>query len=91
MKFFDESSDPCITNNLIDCVTSNTSGFFPQIESSNIIKKGGLASFNIFNLNLNNLLTKKRGNVSLRDIDNKSLTNVWSTGKRLYTSNEYDK
>ena len=91
MSFFTNSSDLFNPNGLIDCVTSNASRFFSQIEGSSIIKKGGLASFNIFNLQSNTLLEKERDNVSLIDIDNKSLTNVWSFGKRLYTSNEYDK
>ena len=87
MNLFTKSSDQFNINNLIDCVTSNASRFFPQIESSTVIEKGGVASFNIFNLQSNNLLIKDRDNVNLIDIDNKSLTNVWSFGKRVYISN----
>ena len=66
---------------ILDSVTSNTSDFFSEISSSGIIEKGSLASFNIFDINSKRLLWKDEDCPTLADLDNQSLTAVWSSGE----------
>ena len=66
---------------MLDSVTSNTSDFFAQASLSGIIKKDSLASFNIFDINSKRLLWKDENHPTLTDLDNESLTAVWSSGE----------
>jgi len=66
---------------IIDSVTSNTSDFFAETSSFGIIEKGSLASFNIFDINSKRLLWKDENYPTLADLDNESLTAVWSSGE----------
>ena len=66
---------------ILQSVTSNTSDFFAETSSSGIIKKGSSASFNIFDINSKRLLCKDENYPTLADLDNKSLTAVWSSGE----------
>ena len=69
-------------NKIIDCVTINTSDIFIKSSNSEYIKKGALASFNIFDYSINNFFIKKDSH-NLCNLDNQSLSNVWSAGKHV--------
>ena len=66
---------------ILNSVTSNTSEFFAKTLPSGIIEKNSLASFNIFDINLKRLLWNNQNYPSLADLDNQSLTAVWSSGE----------
>ena len=66
---------------ILNSVTSNTSDFFAETSSSGIIEKNSLASFNIFDINTKRLLWKDEYHPTLTDLDNESLTAVWSSGE----------
>ena len=67
-------------NNILNCVTKNTSNLFQNFTSTSVIKKGNKASFNIFDYTSNQLLINKNKSPQLRDLDKQSLTHVWSAG-----------
>ncbi len=71
-----------LENKIIDCVTINTSYIFSRSNYSGCIKKGELASFNIFNYSLRNFSIKNDTH-ELCNLDNQSLSNVWSAGKQI--------
>ena len=66
---------------ILNSVTSNTSVFFSENSLSSIIEKDSLASFNIFDINSKRLLWKDKDYPTLADLDNESLTAVWSFGE----------
>ena len=66
---------------MLNSVTSNTSDFFEETASSGAIEKDSLASFNVFDINSKRLLLKDENNPTLADLDNESLTAVWSSGE----------
>ena len=66
---------------ILNSVTSNTSDFFAETSSSGIIEKNSLASFNIFDINSKRLLWRDENYPTLADLDNESLTAVWSSGE----------
>ena len=69
-------------NKIIDCVTTNTTDLFSKSAYSGCIKKDALASFNIFDYSINNFFIKN-DSYNLSNLDNQSLTNVWSSGKQI--------
>ena len=69
-------------NNILNCVTKNTSNLFQNFISTGVLKKGNKASFNIFDYTSNQLLTNKTKPPQLRNLDKQSLTHVWSAGKQ---------
>ena len=66
---------------ILNSITSHTSDFFAETSSSGIIEKNSLASFNIFDINSKRLLCKDENYPTLADLDNESLTAVWSSGE----------
>ena len=66
---------------ILNSVTSNTSDFFTETSSSGVIQKDSLASFNIFDINSKRLLWRDENYPTLADLDNQSLTAVWSSGE----------
>ena len=56
-------------NNILNCVTKNTSNLFQNFITSGVIKKGNKASFNIFDYTSNQLLIKKTNAPQLRNVD----------------------
>tara|TARA_B100001057_G_scaffold495499_1_gene594658 strand:- start:686 stop:1759 length:1074 start_codon:yes stop_codon:yes gene_type:complete len=69
-------------NMIIDCVTINTSDIFQKSNNSGLIKKGLIASFNIFDYSVNNFFIKD-DSYNICNLDNQSLSNVWSAGKQI--------
>ena len=69
-------------NNILNCVTKNTSDLFYNFISTGVIKKGNKASFNIFDYTSNQLLINKTNPPYLRNLDKQSLTHVWSAGEQ---------
>jgi hypothetical protein len=69
-------------NNVLNCVTKNTSNLFQNFLSTDVIKKGNKASFNIFDYTSNQLLKNKNKSPQLRNLDKQSLTHVWSAGEQ---------
>jgi hypothetical protein len=69
-------------NNILNCVTKNTSNLFQNFITSGVIKKGNKASFNIFDYTSNQLLMNKSNSPHLRNLDKQSLTHVWSAGEQ---------
>ena len=69
-------------NNILNCVTKNTSDLFYNFISTCVIKKGNKASFNIFDYTSNQLLINKTNPPYLRNLDKQSLTHVWSAGEQ---------
>ena len=59
-----------------------------EISNTATIRKGGLASFNLFNYNINRFLVENLKRPLIYDIDNSCLTNVWSSGIRVDTGYE---
>lgn len=76
------------TYKITNCVTTNASSFFIEISNSSKIRKGNLASFNLFKYNSNKFLAEDSNKPSMCDLDNSSLTNVWSSGIRIDTDYE---
>ena len=66
---------------ILNSVTSNTSVFFAEASSSSVIEKDSLASFNIFDISSKRFLWKNESYPTLADLDNESLTAVWSSGE----------
>ena len=66
---------------ILNSVTSNTSDFFEETSSSGAIEKDSLASFNVFDIDSKRLLLKDENYPTLADLDNESLTAVWSSGE----------
>ena len=66
---------------ILNSVTSNASDFFVPTSLSGIIERNSLASFNIFDINSKRLLWKDENYPTLVDLDNESLTAVWSSGE----------
>ena len=50
---FNSSDESFDSYKITDCVSANTSGFFMEMSNTATIRKGGLASFNLFNYNIN--------------------------------------
>ena len=73
---------------IIKSFTSYSSHFFHEDPISTTISKGGLASFNIFDIQEKRLLLKNDFFPQLSDLDNASLTNVWSSGEAINIDNE---
>jgi len=74
--------------NIIESFTSYPSHLFQEDSLSTSISNGGLASFNIFDIQKKRLLPKKNFFPLLSDLDNTSLTNVWSFGEAINIKNE---
>ena len=70
-------------NQIINCVTKNTSNLFSNFISTDSIKKGNKASFNLFDYTINQLLKDKSSSPKLSSLDKQSLTHVWSAGEQL--------
>ena len=75
-------------HSIINSVTSDTSQFFNETSVSESIDKGSLASFNLFNIRSKRLLVNDNYFPLLSDLDNTSLTNVWSSGEAITIGNE---
>ena len=69
-------------NLIINCVTVNAFDIFHRSNYSGLIKKGALASFNIFDYSINNFFIKNDSH-KIYHLDNQSLSNVWSAGKQI--------
>ena len=69
-------------NKIINCVTENTSNLFSNFIPTGSIKKGNMASFNLFDFTSNQLLKIKNCNPKLSVLDKQSLTHVWSAGEQ---------
>jgi hypothetical protein len=69
-------------NNIIDCITENTSNLFSNFIPTGSIKRGNMASFNLFDFTSNQLLKNKNCNPKLSVLDKQSLTHVWSAGEQ---------
>ena len=74
--------------NIIKSFTSYSSHLFQEASLSTSISNGGLASFNIFDIQKKRLLSKNNFSPLLSDLDNISLTNVWSSGEAVNIKNE---
>ncbi len=81
VNLFIKKEIPFDDRKILNSVTSNTSNFFAETSSSGIIEKNSLASFNIFDINTKRLLCDDENYPSLADLDNESLTAVWSSGE----------
>ena len=79
--FFFEYGETFNKSNIINSVTSYTSQFFLTNSLSGSIQNGALASFNLFDIQSRRLLLKDDCYPLLCDLDNASLTNVWSAGE----------
>jgi hypothetical protein len=69
-------------NNILNCVSKNTSNLFQNFISAGVLKKGNKASFNIFDYTSNQLLINKNKPPQLRNLDKQSLIHVWSAGEQ---------
>ena len=74
--------------NIIKSFTSYSSHFFQEASLSNSISNGSLASFNIYDIQKKRLLLKNNFYPQLSDLDNTSLTNVWSSGEAIDIKDE---
>ena len=81
IEFFSYNKIAFDDRKILNSVTSNTSDFFVDTSLSGIIEKESLASFNIFDINSKRLLWKNENFPTLADLDNESLTAVWSSGE----------
>ena len=81
INMFSENQCAFDDRKILNSVTSNTSDFFTETSSSGIIEKDSLASFNIFDINSKRLLWRDENYPTLADLDNQSLTAVWSSGE----------
>ena len=81
VNLFIKKEIPFDDRKILNSVTSNTSNFFAETSSSGIIEKNSLASFNIFDISTKRLLCDDENYPSLADLDNESLTAVWSSGE----------
>ena len=75
-------------HNIIESFTSYSSHFFEEASLSTSISNGGLASFNIYDIQKKRLLLKNNFFPQLSDLDNTSLTNVWSSGEAINFKDE---
>ncbi len=81
INLFSENQSNFDDRKILNSVTSNTLDFFTEASSSGVIEKDGLASFNIFDINSKRLLWRDENYPTLADLDNESLTAVWSSGE----------
>ena len=81
IEFFSYNKIAFDDRKILNSVTSNTSDFFVDTSLSGIIEKQSLASFNVFDINSKRLLWKDENFPTLADLDNESLTAVWSSGE----------
>ena len=81
INLFSENQSNFDDRKILNSVTSNTLDFFTETSSSGVIEKDGLASFNIFDINAKRLLWRDENYPTLADLDNESLTAVWSSGE----------
>ena len=81
VNLFSENQNTFDDKKILNSVTSNTLDFFSETSSSGIIEKDGLASFNIFDINSKRFLYRDENYPTLADLDNESLTAVWSSGE----------
>ena len=81
INLFSENQNNFDDRKILNSVTSNTLDFFTETLSSGIIEKDSLASFNIFDINSKRLLWRDENYPTLADLDNESLTAVWSSGE----------
>ena len=73
---------------ILDCITTNTVSFFEDLSQREILKKDSLASFNVYNYHKEKFLIKHSSKPILVNLDNKSLTNVWSLGQIMDIKND---
>ena len=81
INFFFNNKTTFDDRKILNSVTSNTSDFFADTLLSGIIERDSLASFNIFDIDSKRLLWKDENFPTLADLDNESLTAVWSSGE----------
>ena len=81
VNLFSENQNTFDDRKILNSVTSNTLDFFSETSSSGIIEKDSLASFNIFDINSKRFLWRDENYPALADLDNESLTAVWSSGE----------
>ena len=81
IEFFSYNKIAFDDRKILNSVTSNTSDFFVDTSLSGIIQKESLASFNVFDIDSKRLLWKDENFPTLADLDNESLTAVWSSGE----------
>ena len=81
INLFSENQKTFDERKILNSVTSNTLDFFAETSSSGIIDKNSLASFNIFDIKSKRLLWRDESYPTLADLDNESLTAVWSSGE----------
>ena len=81
VTLFSENQNTFDDRKILNSVTSNTLDFFSETSSSVIIEKDSLASFNIFDINAKRFLWRDKNYPTLADLDNESLTAVWSSGE----------
>ena len=81
ISLFSENQNNFDDRKILNSITSNTLDFFTETSSSGIIEKDSLASFNIFDINSKRLLWRDENYPTLADLDNESLTAVWSSGE----------
>jgi len=74
--------------NIMKSFTSYSYHFSKEASLSTSISNGGLASFNIFDIQKKRLLFKNNFFPQLSDLDNTSLTNVWSSGEAIDIKDE---
>ena len=81
VNLFSENQNNFDDRKILNSVTSNTLDFFTETLSSGIIEKDSIASFNVFDINSKRLLWSDENYPTLADLDNESLTAVWSSGE----------
>lgn len=83
-----DSGDSFDGYKIINSVTSYASQYFIETSRSENIEHGSLASFNLFNIQSKRLLPEEEGLPLLGELDNTSLTAVWSSGEAIKIKNE---
>ena len=74
--------------NIMKSFTSYSYHFSKEASLSTSISNGGLASFNIYDIQKKRLLLKDNFFPQLSDFDNTSLTSVWSSGEAIDIKDE---
>ena len=85
LKFISRLNTGDINNyesKIIHSITTNTSDIFSRKNDTGCIKKDLIASFNIFDYSINNFSVQNDSH-KLCNLDNQSLSNVWSAGKQV--------
>lgn len=73
---------------LINCITLNSVALFNKYSNSGSIDIGNQASFNLFDYTINKFISVDDVKPKLSDIDNQSLSHVWSVGKQVLNNHE---